>query len=88
MKRNKKINGGKMKKNGNASARRETMMDGGMQKDERKKANMGRMMYKNGTTKSGKKKINPKEQPGLAKLKKKAPQVVAKMGYFKKGGKV
>jgi hypothetical protein len=35
-------------KDGNASARRETMMDGGMQKDERKKANMGRMMYKNG----------------------------------------
>ena len=58
---------------------RKKMMGGGMS---------NRMMYKNGTTKSGKKKINPKEQPGLAKLKKKAPQVVAKMGYFKKGGKV
>ena len=34
------------------------------------------------------KKINPKTQKGLAKLKKKAPKVVAKMGYYKKGGKV
>lgn len=32
------------------------------------------------------KKINPKTQPGLAALKKKAPQVVNKMGYMKKGG--
>jgi hypothetical protein len=35
----------------------------------------------------GKKKIDPKKQPGLAKLKKKRPDVVAKMGYFKKGGR-
>jgi len=34
------------------------------------------------------KKIDAKKQPGLAKLKKKAPQVVAKMGYMKKGGRV
>ncbi len=54
------------------------MMGGGM---------TNRMMYKTGTPKPGKKKIDPKKQPGLAKLKKKAPQVVAKMGYFKKGGK-
>jgi hypothetical protein len=47
-KREKKMDGGKMKKNGNASARRETMMDGGMQKSTRKKANMGRMMYNKG----------------------------------------
>ena len=33
------------------------------------------------------KKIDPKKQPGLAKLKKKRPDVVAKMGFFKKGGK-
>jgi len=58
---------------------RKKMMGGGMS---------NRIMYKDGTTKSGKKKIDPKKQPGLAKLKKKAPQVVAKMGYFKKGGKV
>ena len=32
------------------------------------------------------KKIDPKKQKGLAALKKKAPQVVAKMGYMKKGG--
>jgi len=32
------------------------------------------------------KKINPKSQPGLAALKKKAPGVVRDMGYFKKGG--
>jgi len=51
---------------------------------------MMRPGYKKGTPankKSGKKKIDPKKQPGLAKLKKKAPQVVAKMGYFKKGGR-
>ena len=48
MKRNKKTDGGKMKKDGNASARRETMMDGGMQKAARTKANMGRTMYKDG----------------------------------------
>ena len=34
------------------------------------------------------KKIDPKKQKGLAALKKKAPQVVAKMGYMKKGGSV
>ena len=34
------------------------------------------------------KKIDPKKQKGLAALKKKAPQVVAKMGYMKKGGRV
>ena len=34
IKRNKKTDGGKMKKDGNASARRETMMDGGMQKNK------------------------------------------------------
>ena len=54
------------------------MMGGGM---------TNRMMYKDGTSKPGKKKIDPKKQAGLASLKKKAPQVVAKMGYFKKGGK-
>jgi len=35
-----------MKKDGNASARRETMMDGGMSK--KKMMNGGRMMYKDG----------------------------------------
>ena len=34
------------------------------------------------------KKIDAKKQKGLAALKKKAPQVVAKMGYMKKGGVV
>ncbi len=34
------------------------------------------------------KKIDPKKQKGLAALKKKKPEVVAKMGYKKKGGKV
>ena len=38
----------KMKKDGNASARREPMQYGGMKKTARTKANMGRMMYKNG----------------------------------------
>ena len=36
--------------------------------------------------KSGLKKIDPKKQKGLAKLKKARPDVVRKMGYFKKGG--
>tara|TARA_Y100000114_G_scaffold24182_1_gene19896 strand:- start:621 stop:812 length:192 start_codon:yes stop_codon:yes gene_type:complete len=34
------------------------------------------------------KKIDPKKQKGLAALKKKNPEVVAKMGYKKKGGKL
>ena len=34
------------------------------------------------------KKIDKKKQPGLAALKKKRPDVVAKMGYMKKGGRV
>jgi hypothetical protein len=34
------------------------------------------------------KKINKKKQPGLAALKKKRPDVVAKMGFMKKGGRV
>ena len=51
---------------------------------------MKRSMYKKGTPNKkmgGKKKIDPKKQPGLAKLKKKRPDVVAKMGFFKKGGR-
>ena len=73
----------------------------GMSVDEKKKAKkydptkanragqrMGQRMaggmmkkYDNG----GLTKINPQKQPGLAALKKKAPGVVAKMGYAKKG---
>ena len=34
------------------------------------------------------KKIDPKKQKGLAALKKKRPDVVKKMGYMKKGGRV
>ena len=34
------------------------------------------------------KSIDPKKQPGLAKLKKERPDVVAKMGFKKKGGRV
>jgi hypothetical protein len=63
MKRNKKTNGGKMKKNGNASARRETMMDGGMQKSTRKKANIGRMMYNKGGQPEYKSGDMPKAKP-------------------------
>jgi len=37
-------------------------------------------------SKKGLKKIDPKKQKGLAKLKKARPDVVRKMGYFKKGG--
>ena len=35
----------------------------------------------------GLKKIDPEKQKGLAKLKKARPDVVRKMGYFKKGGR-
>jgi len=35
----------------------------------------------------GLKKIDPQKQKGLAKLKKARPDVVKKMGYFKKGGR-
>tara|TARA_Y100001970_G_C13938390_1_gene701855 strand:- start:31 stop:645 length:615 start_codon:yes stop_codon:yes gene_type:complete len=35
----------------------------------------------------GLKKIDPEKQKGLAKLKKARPDVVKKMGYFKKGGR-
>ena len=38
-------------------------------------------------SKKGLKKIDPKKQKGLAKLKKARPDVVRKMGYFKKGGR-
>ena len=38
-------------------------------------------------TKSGLKKIDPKKQKGLAKLKKARPDVVRKMGYMKRGGR-
>ena len=37
--------------------------------------------------KSGLKKIDPQKQKGLAKLKNARPDVVRKMGYFKKGGR-
>ena len=73
---------------------RENKMGGGM---------MGRRMgYSRGTPKpktnvekiketfgpkSGLKKINPKKQKGLAKLKKVRPDVVRKMGYMKRGGR-
>ena len=33
------------------------------------------------------KKIDPKKQKGLAKLKQARPDVVRKMGYMKKGGR-
>ena len=38
-------------------------------------------------SKKGLKKIDPKKQKGLAKLKKARPDVVRKMGYFKRGGR-
>ena len=62
----------------------------------------GRVNYRTGTPKpktsvqkikktfgpkSGLKKIDPKKQKGLAKLKQARPDVVRKMGYMKKGGR-
>ena len=38
-------------------------------------------------SKKGLKKIDPKKQKGLAKLKKARPDVVRKMGYMKRGGR-
>jgi hypothetical protein len=37
--------------------------------------------------KKGLKKIDPKKQKGLAKLKQERPDVVRKMGYMKRGGR-
>ena len=37
--------------------------------------------------KKGLKKIDPKKQKGLAKLKQARPDVVRKMGYMKRGGR-
>jgi len=72
-----------------------TMMGGtpfGMSVDEKKKAKKydptkaNRAGQRMGQRKEGGlTKINPQKQPGLAALKKKAPGVVAKMGYAKKG---
>ena len=49
----------------------------------------GGMMMKKPMMKVGGdvKKIDPKKQKGLAKLKKARPDVVRKMGYFKRGGR-
>jgi len=44
----KMMNGGKMKKDGNASARREPMMYGGMGMKKKPMKGGGRMMYKDG----------------------------------------
>ena len=66
-----------------------------------KKAKGGRIGYRAGNPKpktnvqkiketfapKGLKKIDPKKQKGLAKLKKARPDVVRKMGYFKRGGR-
>ena len=64
----------------------------GMSVDEKKKAKKydptkaNRAGQRMGQRKEGGlTKINPQKQPGLAALKKKAPGVVAKMGYAKKG---
>ncbi len=63
MKRETKTDGGKMKKDGNAAARREPMMDCGMQKTARTKANMGRMMYNKGGQPEYKSGDMPKAKP-------------------------
>ena len=58
---------------------REGFMGGGM---------MGRRFgMKKGSGEKGLKKIDPEKQKGLAKLKKARPDVVRKMGYFKRGGR-
>ena len=69
----KMMDGGKMKKrttmkhggthDGNASARREKMKEGGMKKTARTKANMGRMMYKKGGKAGMYKEDMPKAKP-------------------------
>ena len=62
-KREKKIGGGNMQKDGNAAARREKAMDGGMKKAARTKASMGRMMYSTGGQPEYKSGDMPKAKP-------------------------
>ena len=64
-KREKKMDGGgnMQKQLGNAAARREKAMDGGMQKAARTKANMGRMMYNKGGQPEYKSGDMPKAKP-------------------------
>ena len=59
----KMMGGGKMEKDGNALARREPMMSGGMKKTARTKTNMGRMMYKKGGKAGMYKEDMPKAKP-------------------------
>jgi Skp family chaperone for outer membrane proteins len=53
----------------------------------KKETNVDKIKKAFPVTKKGLKKIDPEKQKGLAKLKKARPDVVRKMGYFKKGGR-
>jgi Skp family chaperone for outer membrane proteins len=53
----------------------------------KKETNVDKIKKAFPVTKKGLKKIDPEKQKGLAKLKKERPDVVRKMGYFKKGGR-
>jgi len=53
----------------------------------KKETNVDKIKKAFPVTKKGLKKIDPEKQKGLAKLKKARPDVVRKMGYFKRGGR-
>ena len=75
---------------------REKKMGGGMMgrrfgmksgRPFKKETNVEKIKKAFPVAKKGLKKIDPQKQKGLAKLKKARPDVVRKMGYFKRGGR-
>ena len=75
--------GGRVKKMGGGMMGRRFGMRSGT---PRPKTNVEKIKEAFGA-KKGLKKIDPKKQKGLAKLKQERPDVVRKMGYMKRGGR-
>jgi len=83
VKKEKKATGGRVGKMGGGMMGRRFGMKSGT--PFKKKTNVEKI--KETFSPKGLKKIDPQKQKGLAKLKKARPDVVKKMGYFKKGGR-
>ena len=81
----KDMNKGREKKMGGGMMGRRFGMKKGTPNPFKKETNVEKI--KKTFAPKGLKKIDPKKQKGLAKLKKARPDVVRKMGYFKKGGR-
>ena len=83
VKKEKKATGGRVGKMGGGMMGRRF----GMKKGTPKPKTNVEKIKETFASKSGLKKIDPKKQKGLAKLKKARPDVVRKMGYMKRGGR-